>query len=131
VPVRDPTILALDFDGVLCDGMREYFVSAWRAWRRLQPSVAPHPPRGLFERFARARPVVETGWEMPLVIMALLAGAPEGDILEPWRPEALLAELGQPRDEVAAVLDRVRDEHGSSWLCPKRRGVAGALGDQP
>jgi len=110
VPARDPTILALDFDGVICDGMREYFVAAWRAWRRLRPSVAPDPPRGLFDRFARARPVVETGWEMPLVIMALLAGVPEGDILERWRPDALLGDLGQTRDEITAALDRVRDE---------------------
>jgi phosphoglycolate phosphatase-like HAD superfamily hydrolase len=110
VPASTPTILALDFDGVLCDGMSEYFWTAWRAWRRLRPSVAPDPPHGLFDRFARVRPVVERGWEMPLVIMALLSGAREAEILERWRPEALLGELGHARDEVAAVLDGVRDE---------------------
>src|SRR2546428_3607753 len=90
--------------------MSEYFWTAWRAWRRLRPSVAPDPPHGLFERFARVRPVVERGWEMPLVIMALLSGAGEAEILERWRPEALLGELGHAHDEVAAVLDGVRDE---------------------
>src|SRR2546428_5202928 len=90
--------------------MPEYFWTAWRAWRRLRPSVAPDPPHGLFERFARVRPVVERGWEMPLVIMALLSGAGEAEILERWRPEALLGELGHAHDEVAAVLDGVRDE---------------------
>src|SRR5881296_1337727 len=49
VPERVPAILALDFDGVLCDGMREYFTAAWRAWRRLRPSIALDPPSGLFE----------------------------------------------------------------------------------
>jgi len=110
VPERPPAILALDFDGVLCDGMREYFTASWRAWRALRPSVAPDPPPGLFESFARVRPVVESGWEMPLVIGALLSGASETALLERWRPAPLLAELGLARDEVAATVDRVRDE---------------------
>ena len=110
MPERPPAILALDFDGVLCDGMREYFTASWRAWRSLRPSVAPDPPPGLFERFARVRPVVESGWEMPLVIMALLSGAPETELLERWRPAPLLAELGRAREEVAAAVDRARDE---------------------
>jgi len=110
VPASTPTILALDFDGVLCDGTAEYFGAAWRVWRRLRPSVAPDPPRGLVDRYARVRPVVEHGWEMPLLVMALLAGAGEAEILERWRPEVLLGKLGRTRDEIAAVLDVVRDE---------------------
>src|SRR2546425_2200764 len=90
--------------------MPEYFAAAWRAWRRLRPSVAPAPPAGLFESFARVRPVVESGWEMPLVIMALLSGASETDLLENWQPAPLLVELGLPREDIAAVVDRVRDE---------------------
>jgi phosphoglycolate phosphatase-like HAD superfamily hydrolase len=105
-----PAILALDFDGVLCDGMAEYFGSAWRAWRRLRPSIAPDPPAGLADRFARVRPVVEHGWEMPLLIMALLSGSTETEILERWRPDPLLDALRHSRREIAAVLDEVRDE---------------------
>lgn len=110
MPASTPTILALDFDGVLCDGTAEYFGAAWRVWRRLRPSAAPDPPRGLVDRYARVRPVIEHGWEMPLLVMALLAGVGEAEILERWRPEALLGELGRTRDEIAAVLDGVRDE---------------------
>jgi len=110
VSAHAPAILALDFDGVLCDGMAEYFGSAWRAWRRLRPSSAPDPPPGLADRFARVRPVVEHGWEMPLLIMALLSGSTETEILEGWRPDALLGELRHSRREIAAVLDGVRDE---------------------
>lgn len=105
-----PAVLALDFDGVLCDGMAEYFGSAWRAWRRLRPSVAPAPPPGLADRFARVRPVVEHGWEMPLLIMALLSGTAETEILERWQPDVLLDELHHSPRAVAAVLDGVRDE---------------------
>ena len=110
MPASTPTILALDFDGVLCDGTAEYFGAAWRVWRRLRPSAAPDPPRGLVDRYARVRPVVEHGWEMPLLVMALLAGVGEAEILERWRPAALLGKLGRTRDEIVAVLDGVRDE---------------------
>lgn len=110
MPASPPTVLALDFDGVICDGMAEYFAAAWGAWRRLRPSVAPDPPPGLFDRFARVRPVVERGWEMPLVILALSSGASEAQILDGWRPDPLLIDLGRAPDEIAAVLDGVRDE---------------------
>ncbi len=112
-----PAVLALDFDGVLCDGMREYFESAWRAYRRLRPGVPPEPSPGLFERFARLRPLVEAGWEMPLVIHALRSGASEAALLAGWRPEAWLAELGQPRETITAELDRVRD----AWIATDER----------
>lgn len=113
-----PGILALDFDGVLCDGMREYFEAAWRAYRRLQPSIPPEPPRGLFEGFATLRPVVESGWEMPLVIHAVLASAAEPELLRDWRPEAWLRQLGVPREMITAELDRVRDE----WIAADEPG---------
>ena len=113
-----PRILALDFDGVLCDGMREYFEAAWRAYRRLRPSVAAEPPAGLYESFARLRPLVESGWEMPLVIHAVLAGADEPALLGDWRPEAWLSEVGVSRDTIAAELDRVRDE----WIAADEPG---------
>lgn len=113
-----PAILALDFDGVLCDGMREHFEAAWRAYGRLRPSIAPGPPRGLFDSFARLRPLVESGWEMPLVIHAVLAGADESELFSGWRPEVWLSELGVPRDTIAAELDSVRDE----WIAADEPG---------
>src|SRR5438093_7574652 len=57
--------------------MREYFEAAWRAYRRLRPAVPPEPPTDLFERFARLRPLVETGWEMPVLVHALLTRSEE------------------------------------------------------
>ena len=32
-----PNILTLDFDGVLCDGMREYFEASRQTYRRVWP----------------------------------------------------------------------------------------------
>ncbi|MBI2159611.1 MAG: HAD family hydrolase [Candidatus Rokubacteria bacterium] len=98
--------------------MREYFETAWRAYRRLRPSVAPEPPRGLFDSFARLRPLVESGWEMPLVIHAVLAGASEAELLSGWRPEAWRRDIGVPRDTIAAELDSVRDE----WITADEQG---------
>lgn len=105
-----PQILALDFDGVLCDGMREYFETSWRAYRRLRPSAPAEPPPGLFDAFARLRPVVESGFEMPLLIHAVLAGADEAELLGDWRPGAWLVRMGVAREAITAEIDRVRDE---------------------
>jgi phosphoglycolate phosphatase-like HAD superfamily hydrolase len=116
--VTAPTILALDFDGVICDGMHEYFESAWGAYRRLRPSAPPRPPDGLFDRFARLRPVIETGWEMPTLLHASLGGAGEAEILASWRPEPWLADLGATRETAAAALDRTRDE----WIARDEPG---------
>src|SRR2546427_458393 len=85
--------------------MREYFESAWRAYRRLRPGAPPRPPAGLFARFARLRPLVESGWEMPVLIHALRAGASRASLLRDWRPDAWLADLTGTREAVGAALD--------------------------
>src|SRR5262249_57684986 len=82
------------------------------------------PPAGLFDMFARLRPVVETGWEMPTLLHAVLGGAGEEAILAGWQPETWLADLGVAREAVAAELDRARDE----WI---GRDQAGWLGAHP
>ena len=49
--------------------------------------------------FYRLRPVIETGWEMPVLIRALLLGISEEKILLDWQtiaPQLLLEEGLQP-----------------------------------
>src|SRR3989442_1282362 len=89
--------------------MREYFESAWRAYRRLRPGAPPRPPAGLFARFARLRPLVESGWEMPVPIHALRPGAPRAPLLRDRRPDAWPPPLPAPRPAGRAL--------------PRRRGV--------
>jgi phosphoglycolate phosphatase-like HAD superfamily hydrolase len=120
--VSAPTVLALDFDGVLCNGMKEYFQTAWRAYCTIwQPDIAT-PPDGLAERFYRTRPVVETGWEMPLLLRSLLIGTPEADILLHWSVIAKqqAAADGVESAKLAAEVDGIRDrwikEDVDSWL---------------
>src|SRR5260370_42016744 len=90
--------------------MREYFESAWRAYRRLRASVPPAPPAGLFESFARLRPLVETGWEMPVLLHALSSGASAAALEKEGRLETWLADLGATREAPAPALDAARDE---------------------
>lgn len=107
-----PTILALDFDGVICDGLIEYFEVAWRTYSEIWSSANDTPPDDLALRFYRLRPVIETGWEMPVLIKALIDGIPDENILHQWAsiaPQLLLDDKLQAR-EIAAKLDQQRDE---------------------
>jgi len=79
-----PTVLALDFDGVLCNGLKEYFKTAWRAYCSIWQPENQTPPEGVAEAFYRLRPVVETGWEMPVLIRAIMLGFSEADIFRQW-----------------------------------------------
>lgn len=117
-----PTVLALDFDGVLCNGMKEYFQTAWRAYCNLWQPEDSTPPNGLAERFYRTRPVIETGWEMPLLVRSLLLDTLEADILLNW---AAIAKQQVTTDGVTAAqlaneIDEVRDRwittDVKSWL---------------
>jgi phosphoglycolate phosphatase-like HAD superfamily hydrolase len=105
-------ILALDFDGVLCDGMQEYFHSSWAVYRQLWSESGTgqdQMPHGLFDRFTTLRPAIEHGWEMPLLVWALM----QNHDIQPaaWSqfvPELLVTSGYQP-PQIAAAMDAVRD----------------------
>ena len=67
-----PDVLALDFDGVLCDGMREYFETSRRTHGKAWPGE-PVPGEEWYAAFRRLRPVIFSGWEMPLLLRAIAA----------------------------------------------------------
>jgi hypothetical protein len=107
-----PDILALDFDGVLCDGMREYFETSRRTYA-VTWSGEPMPDDTSLPAFRRLRPVIMSGWEMPLLLRALAEHRPEAaiglhwervrdELLEsgPLRGNALATELGRELDDV-------------------------------
>ena len=111
-PSQTPTILALDFDGVLCNGLIEYFQTAWRAYCKIRSRSNLTPPEGLAESFYRLRPVIETGWEMPVLIEAQLQGISEAEILQNWSEiaQTLVERYDLDKATVAATLDGTRDE---------------------
>jgi phosphoglycolate phosphatase-like HAD superfamily hydrolase len=115
-----PTLLALDFDGVLCDGLIEYFQAAWRAYCQIWSPSETVPPDGLAEQFYRLRPVVETGWEMPVVLRALLSGVSESEILVNWSAIApqFAQEIHLTPLEIGSKVDQVRD----AWIADDLEG---------
>ncbi len=111
-------LIALDFDGVLCDGLPEYFRSAWKAGQRVWVWADP-PDTDLEPAFARLRPWIETGWEMPLALWALQHVGETG--IGPHWPSAipaLLEQCGCDRPTLAAALDQVR----ADWIATDRPG---------
>jgi phosphoglycolate phosphatase-like HAD superfamily hydrolase len=110
--VANPTILALDFDGVICDGLIEYFEVAWKTYCQFWPSTSNIPPNGLAAKFYPLRPVIETGWEMPILIKALLDGFTEESILQSWITiaEEILEKDNLNSKDIGIKLDKNRDE---------------------
>lgn len=119
-----PKILALDFDGVLCNGMGEYFQSSKRAYQQIwQPNEnSDQSLEELAPKFALLRPVIETGWEMPLLIRVLILGIPEEKILKNWATvsQQIISKENLDVKILAHTLDTIRDQwiknDLESWL---------------
>ena len=129
-----PAVLALDLDGVLVDGMEEYWRSSLAAARGLgAPWTGPLgeiPPA-----FRSIRPWVHTGWEMVVVAWALAHGAPAEAFLQDY-PGALRrwqTRLGQSSVALQDALERHRSaclaRDPRAWLAQHRLypGVAERL----
>ena len=118
-------LLVFDFDGVLIDGMPEYWWSARRAAQRLDPCL--ELPDQAPAAFAALRPLIHKGWEMVLVAAAL--GRP-GFNLDHWLSDydrALATGLGQAAtspEVLQGALENVRDaalrEDPAAWLALHR-----------
>lgn len=124
-----PTVLALDFDGVLLNGLKEYFQTAWRAYCRIWQPDDCQPAAGLAETFYRLRPVVETGWEMPLVLRAILQGRLETELLQHWAtivPELLISEKLEIQ-RLQFEVDNIRDQ----WIATDIQGWLAEQGFYP
>lgn len=122
-------LLVFDFDGVLVDGMEEYWWAARRAALGLDPALVlpePVPPA-----FARLRPWIHKGWEMVLLAAELsradqagaLAAAVDAagyDVLL----AAALARWGWSPAQLQQALEQVRStaivEDRASWLARHR-----------
>ncbi len=110
--MTEPRLLALDFDGVICDTVREGCRSAWQVCRELVPLEGDAPPPELASRFVRLRPVVEHGWEFPVLLLAILDGVPEATIWNAFQTtcrEQILGKYHVTPRQLAARFDAVRD----------------------
>jgi phosphoglycolate phosphatase-like HAD superfamily hydrolase len=110
--VTEPRLLALDFDGVICDTVREGCRSAWRVCREFVKLDGDAPPPELAASFVRLRPVLESGWEFPLLVLAILEGIPDATIFQSFQTDCrrrLLEKYRMTSQELAARFDAVRD----------------------
>lgn len=109
--MKEPQALAFDFDGVLCNGLKEYFQTAWRVYQMAWPVSYSTPPAELAEKFYRLRPVVEVGWEMPVVLRAVLQGLSEDHIIRQWPTlkYQLIEDSNLTQSELGQQVDGTRD----------------------
>jgi phosphoglycolate phosphatase-like HAD superfamily hydrolase len=109
------SVLALDFDGVLCNGLNEYFAVSAQVYRELCPDIGCTSHLEPFRAwFYRLRPVVTHGWEMPVLLHGLVEGEDpeEMEITWPQVQKRLLAATGWTAQELGQAVDRVRD----AWI---------------
>jgi phosphoglycolate phosphatase-like HAD superfamily hydrolase len=113
-------ILAFDFDGVICNGLIEYFQTAWRTYCKIWSPAETAPPDRLAERFYHLRPVIETGWEMPILIKAQLQGIAEVDLFQNWSKiaDTIVQQDKLRAPEIGKLLDELRDE----WIASDLEG---------
>jgi hypothetical protein len=119
-----PDVLALDFDGVLCDGMHEYFETSRRTHARAWPDEAM-PGEEFLAAFRRLRPVILSGWEMPLLLRAIARGYADAKILDGWetvRDEVMAAEAPRPEPSLETVLRILLDQVRREWITADRSG---------
>jgi phosphoglycolate phosphatase-like HAD superfamily hydrolase len=115
-------ILALDFDGTLCDGMAEYWQTAWRTYTQVWQLDRLEPSAGVAEKFRELRPLIEVGWEMPVLIRALTLGISTERMVSSWARirDRILADSRLSGVKVSQQLDAVRDawiqQDLESWL---------------
>ena len=146
-------LLVFDFDGVLCDGMPEYWWAARRAALALAPGL--ELPEQAPPAFTQLRPLIHKGWEMVLIaaelvrpgfdLVAALADYPRslGDALERCGhdPAALQETLERVRRDAIAqdadawlalhrfypgVIERLQglDAEGAAWSVLTTKGGA-------
>ncbi len=117
-------LVALDFDGVLCDSASETAETAWRAGGAIWPDWRDRPvPEEHVARFRRLRPVLETGYQsIPLMRLAVTEPDEARTLAAfPDLCEQILAQAGMTRQQSINLFGATRD----AWI---RDDLPGWLG---
>ena len=119
--MTDRPLLVFDFDGVIVDGMAEYWWSAWTAADGLGAAPQGLTPTVVPEAFRRLRPWVHHGWEMVLLAAELSRLRLDLWIQDyPTQQAIALQRRGWSADLLQDALDRTRQEavgsDRSGWL---------------
>jgi phosphoglycolate phosphatase-like HAD superfamily hydrolase len=116
-------VLALDFDGVLCDSARETGITGWKAagtlWGDMTDAL---PPVRLLDAYCRARPVIETGYEAIAMMRLLKDGENPDELLESFAerlPEVVARSAKDEeelKDRYSTIRDRWIQQDPQGWL---------------
>ncbi len=115
-----PKILALDFDGVLLDGLIEYFQTSQKAYQQIWSSDNPTEMEEYATDFYHLRPVIEIGWEMPVLLRAIVQKIPPEEIFQNWQPicSKIVAAEGLNPQFIMKEVDSIRDK----WISSNKKG---------
>jgi phosphoglycolate phosphatase-like HAD superfamily hydrolase len=97
-------LLALDFDGVICDSVRETALTALKAAHALCPDeVRLDPiPENYFEKFQELRPALESGFESILLALLVLRDESKDEVLQHTKRSfnRMMDQLGVTREQL-------------------------------
>ena len=120
-------VFALDFDGVLCDSAGESAVTSWRAGGRIWPEwQGLEPPENCKVRFVRLRPMVETGYQMTLLMKLIYDNVSDASILTDFLSlcDGLMSTYNLTRKQLVDLFGQTRDEwiaqDSADWLSRHR-----------
>ncbi|MGY6528932.1 MAG: HAD family hydrolase [Cyanobacterium sp.] len=104
-------ILALDFDGVVCDGMAEYFHSSRLTYEQIWQKSLENIEHSK-EIFNHLRPTIETGWEMPLIFRAMEMEQDKQLLFDHWSSfvKKIIEQDGIKKENIAKALDNIRQK---------------------
>ncbi|QNJ15036.1 haloacid dehalogenase-like hydrolase family protein [Synechococcus sp. A18-46.1] len=114
-------LLVFDFDGVIVDGMAEYWWSAWMAAQRLNAEPQGLGSDAVPQGFRRLRPWVHHGWEMVLLAAEMPQLDPERWVVDyATEQDMALQRRGWSASLLQEALDQTRQQAVSSdraaWL---------------
>ena len=107
-----PKLLALDFDGVICDGLIEYFATTKKTYHKIWQADSSTITDEFAEVFSQLRPVIETGWEMPVLLRSLVLGITPDTILSQWHliRDQIITQENLDTKLLSETLDKTRDD---------------------
>lgn len=124
-------ILALDFDGVICDSASETAAAAYRAAHTLWPDQFPGAdiPEGLVQAFRQARPFLETGFQAIPMLKCLADGLPPQGFADGLQAhiQPVMDAAGLDRPALVRLFGDTRDQ----WMREDLKGWLASHGTYP
>ena len=133
--MKQTTIQALDFDGVICDSAVETAITGWKAASQIWDDMPSETPPELVDQFRLARPIIETGYEAILAMRLLYLGESDEAIYRNYNEKTsqLMQEAHVDVDALKRLFGDTRDQwiasDLASWIAmnPLFPGIAKKL----